>query len=678
LDPTKKILSNMKKLYTLAVGALIGASAVAQTPQETNLPKHKTQKATQQEVEQSNRLGDDQQRPYDPSRDTDLFYEDFANGFDGNNGVGAWTISDIGTGDDVWMVADANSPAGEFSTNIDPLDSETADNGWVIFDADFYNTPISGGVEDLTGTLTSPEMDFSGTESVKIAWDQYFRYCCFSPSPLTVEVSTDGGTSWSVFPAHGDFLENANEASPNPFPTQVDVSCAAAGESSVIVRFGYDTAGETGYSHYFWGIDDVRIFETDVVNDLRVAQVTNGDVLNIYEFWVTPMEQAIPASDGGLVVGTMYQNYGTGDQENSVFTIDILDSDGNNVHNVSAEAFLIPAFANDPTCPNTPTDTLYIETGWEPSEAGEYTVRTTIASDATEEMPEDNTMEKTIEYTANPGIYGHDYVPLLDAETGVTDSEDSPGDYEPEGWGNAFTFVNDDITVWGTSIRFGASTDENAFFNAQLLQFDPAEGVNGANVVPVATTAGVVQSSMIPTGLASSTPTWILFEDETSDIIAGEFYYMGVSNNQPSAEALTFYGMTNSDSDFSSGAIDQSGAGDFIWFLSRTFTPAIRLITDEFVSVDEVSTQNGFHMGQNHPNPAVESTRIPFNLDQASEVRFEVYDIAGKLVRTINKGQVAAGNQFIQMEVNDLDAGIFSYTMIVDGKFTSTKKMVIQ
>ncbi|MFZ6050376.1 T9SS type A sorting domain-containing protein [Halocola ammonii] len=669
----------MKKLYTLAVGALIGAGAIAQTPQDTNLPKHKTQKATQQEVEMSNRLGDEAQRPFDSSRDTELFYEDFANGFDGNNEFGAWSISDIGTGEmDVWQVADENSPAGEFSTNIGPLESETADNGWVIFDADFYNTPVADGVEDLTGTLTSPEMDLSGTESVKIAWDQYFRYCCFSPSPLTVEVSTDGGSTWSVFPAHGDFLENANEASPNPFPTQVDISCAAAGESSVIIRFGYDTAGNTGYSHYYWGIDDVRIFETDVVNDLRVTQVTNGDVLNIYEYWITPLDQAIPVEDGGLYVGTMYQNYGQGDQENSVFTIEILNEGGDVIHTASAEPFLIPSFANDPTCPNTPTDTIYIETGWVPTEAGEYTVRTTVESDATDEMPEDNTMEKTIEYTTNPGIMGHDYVPLLDNETTMREFEDDPSLWEPEGWGNAFTFVNENTTVWGASVRFGETTDPEAFYNIQLIQFDPAEGVNGAGAQPVATTAGIVEDFMIPTSLEMSEPTWLLFEDENSDIFTGEFYYLGVFNNQPAAEALTFYGMSNSDSDFSSGAIDQSGAGDFIWFLSRTFTPAIRLITDEFVSVDEVSTQNGFHMGQNHPNPAVETTKIPFNLDQASEVRFEVYDITGKLVKTIDEGQVAAGNQFIQMDVNGLDAGIYSYTMIVDGKFTSTKKMVIQ
>ena len=75
-----------------------------------------------------------------------LFYEDFANGFDGNNGVGAWTAEDTGEGQ-IWQHVDlagngfyvdgtasgVQPPAGEFSTNIGPLNSTTAANGWMIF-----------------------------------------------------------------------------------------------------------------------------------------------------------------------------------------------------------------------------------------------------------------------------------------------------------------------------------------------------------------------------------------------------------------------------------------------------------------------------------------------------------------------------------------------------------------
>lgn len=50
---------------------------------------------------------------------------------------------------------DANSPAGEFSSNLNAMASPSAANGWVIFDGDLFNTPISDGVEDVTGSTRS-------------------------------------------------------------------------------------------------------------------------------------------------------------------------------------------------------------------------------------------------------------------------------------------------------------------------------------------------------------------------------------------------------------------------------------------------------------------------------------------------------------------------------------------
>ena len=35
-------------------------------------------------------------------------------------------------------------PGGEYSTNIGVLESTTADNGWMIFDCDYYNTNFRG------------------------------------------------------------------------------------------------------------------------------------------------------------------------------------------------------------------------------------------------------------------------------------------------------------------------------------------------------------------------------------------------------------------------------------------------------------------------------------------------------------------------------------------------------
>ena len=43
--------------------------------------------------------------------------------------------------------------------------------------------------------------------------------------------------------------------------TGLDIGCAAAGQAAVDIRFAYrqNPIVGNGYSHYYWGIDDIRI-----------------------------------------------------------------------------------------------------------------------------------------------------------------------------------------------------------------------------------------------------------------------------------------------------------------------------------------------------------------------------------------------------------------------------------
>jgi len=332
----------MKKFY-LVLGAMLMVTAVsAQRAQKQHDFNATYEAATPEEAARAIRKGNDlkAQNLYSGERDV-FFTEDFANGLAGNNEIdGAWTIEDT-AGNTIWMVADANSPAGEFSTNIGALQSTTADNGWIIFDADAFNTPVDDGVEDTEGFLTSPMMDMSGLESVTVAWEQYFRYCCFDFAPVFLEVSNDGGASWLTFPGHGNFIESANDASANPLPTSVDISCAAAGQEEVMIRFSYlqNPLVGNGYSHYYWGIDDIVISSLEVENDLEIAQVSTGDIFNYFEYVSLPLDQASSAADGGLVSGVIYKNVGFADQTNVVITVDVLDADEAIVATVSTEPF---------------------------------------------------------------------------------------------------------------------------------------------------------------------------------------------------------------------------------------------------------------------------------------------------------------------------------------------------
>jgi len=55
----------------------------------------------------------------------------------------------------------------------------------------------------------------------------------------------------------------------------------------------------------------------------------------------------------------------------------------------------------------------------------------------------------------------------------------------------------------------------------------------------------------------------------------------------------------------------------------------------------------GKALGQNYPNPFNPMTRIDFRLDQAGSVDLSVYDVAGRKVRTLRQGSLAAGDHHV-------------------------------
>ena len=516
-----------------------------------------------------------------------LFYEDFANGFAGNNGIGAWTAEDTGGGL-IWQAVNSEGegyyangaasgvypPAGEYSTNYGSLNSTTSTNGWIVFDCDYYNTPISEGYENTEGWITSPSLDFGNVGSVSVAWDQYFRYCCYPYAPIYLLVSNDGGASWTTFDAHGTFIESANTASANPLPTAVDISCAAAYQSNVLIRFSYLQAPETGdaYSHYFWGIDDVTIYENIGSNDLAAVLLSNGDIENAFEYRVTPMEQVVSEADGGVLAGLRFKNNGTTDQLATAL-VEVLDSNGTVVSSTSESLGVVSAPANSVTCPVPSYESAYVATGWVPEVTGTYTLRATIFSDSGEDYtPEDNVISKTIVFTDYE--MGHADEDALDIELTPRDS-DFEGLFEPCGYGSYFEMQNEGSIAYGLAVRFGPNSGEGDLeFETRLYTYDGAAGLTGS---PYETTYWIYNDSWTPDNTENGEYTYLPFEDPI-ELTTENFYFAGVINEFESEAQMTVMGNADSDTDGSTGDYSQTAAGDFVWFTSQSATPAIRLV----------------------------------------------------------------------------------------------------
>ena len=677
------------KHLTLTFGALcIFACASAQRLGTLHSFEHTITAATQAEAANSLLTGE-KARLNQRGGGNILFSEDFSNGFDGINGNGAWTASD-NANDSLWIwVAPGNTgyysngdatgvshPAGEFSTNIGALDSETPGNGWMVFDCDYFNTPIEEGYQDTDGSLTSPIIDFTNDGSVILSWDQYFRYCCYPFAPVYVDVTNDGGVTWTTFDGHGSFIEAANTASANPLPTTLDISCVAAYNDSVQFRFTYTQASETGngYSHYYWGIDDIVVTSNDNADDLAMVQLTNGDIWNVWEYRVTPMEQTIPASEGGVLAGVLYRNNGTENQENVEVLVEVLNETGDEVlASVTETLSTVYSFANGLNCPANSQDTIYIETGWEPSTTGNYILRSTLISgSSTDTSPEDNTMSKVIVFSDDE--YGHDDEAVLDGEMFPRES-DLPGLWDPSGQGCFYHTVNSGSTAYGITVEFGPEC-------GLTIDGDPGELEFESRLYIYDNTVGITDSPYesafwtYDTDWSNAGPIYLEF-DYPIELDADAVYFAGVIAEYESEGGLTVWAQLNSDTDNSTGEFNVTGDGDYIWFTSQTYTPAVRLILSERVAVDELASINGIYLGQNSPNPATNTTVFNFEISQSRSIAFELRDLSGRVVTRIEEGTLGAGNHTISYDVSTLSSGLYTYTLIADG-VSMTKKMVVR
>lgn len=90
-----------------------------------------------------------------------------------------------------------------------------------------------------------------------------------------------------------------------------------------------------------------------------------------------------------------------------------------------------------------------------------------------------------------------------------------------------------------------------------------------------------------------------------------------------------------------------------------------------------------FSLSQNYPNPFNPVTTIKYSLKFDSYVTLKIYDVAGRLVRTILDGIVQNGNKSINFDGKDLASGVYFYNLIAtyrDGvikTFNESSKMVL-
>ncbi len=103
-------------------------------------------------------------------------------------------------------------------------------------------------------------------------------------------------------------------------------------------------------------------------------------------------------------------------------------------------------------------------------------------------------------------------------------------------------------------------------------------------------------------------------------------------------------------------------------------TEGSSLISD----VKKISAEipNSVSLKQNYPNPFNPSTKIQFTINKSSEISLKVFDINGREITELIKGNYSVGTYETELDANkySLSSGIYFYTLSTNG-YSETRKL---
>lgn len=90
------------------------------------------------------------------------------------------------------------------------------------------------------------------------------------------------------------------------------------------------------------------------------------------------------------------------------------------------------------------------------------------------------------------------------------------------------------------------------------------------------------------------------------------------------------------------------------------------------------SPSNNYALGQNFPNPFNPTTQIKFEVSDAKFVSLRLYDMVGRLVRTLIEKEMAEGSYQVTLDAGGLASGVYLYTMRAGTFFAARRCLVLK
>lgn len=558
-----------------------------------------------------------------------------------------WNISNNTSDLQDWVITNVSNTTAGYNTGTwtEAAITVSNENGYAMFDSDAVGT--NGGTQDAFIT-TATAINLSSYPNVVLEFAQRLRI--WQTTQTIVEISNDGGTTWSQFPI------NVGRPVSVPYEEIVSVNItndlisglpAAGGQANVLVRFRY-----MGSWDYAWMVDDVKIIDQpadDIKNSYAyIAGVNNEGI----EYGRTPLDQV----DDSYEVGGDVVNFGVNDQNNVQVAADFGSFTSN---------FSLGTVISGDTVSYSNVETPALAVG---TYNGTYTVTSTAETAGANFA--NNTSLRNFAITDN--LYSQDGIGIHPAANQQLSSFGSESFGEP-----ADTYL-------ATMYHLRAATNLVSGFEIAIT----SSTVAGAEVqISIVDTATFLADGLAPVGdLNGNTAESDIFEVVQGHIDAG---IIAVAFPQPiSLPAGAYYAVVRPMNTSGSSPIrvfdDQSVPQP--WYASMVNIPdptatsysngnafAIRLKMGDQSSVNEIE---GLSSVAVYPNPATASTNVAIELTNESEVAITVTDLSGKVVYSNALGTVN-GTQNVTINTDAISSGAYMVNVSVNGT-VSTQKLIVR
>jgi hypothetical protein len=522
-----------------------------------------------------------------------------------------WVVDNTAVTGTGWVIG-STAPAGPFSGGMGVIAS-TSGGDFALFDAD--GSPGVGYIQ-----MANP-IDLSAYSNVALEFESYYRnFTGFA----SFEVSLDGSTWSNSFPVHSSLP--LNESTANPQVVSVNISGVVANQSTVWVRFKYESTDD-----YAWMIDDVKFVE-GYDDELILEDLYMSAGVEALDYYRIPTDQLQSFTYGARAV-----NGGLNNQVNTAFNV-VVNDGSTDIYDETSTPVTVNAFTSD---------SLEITQPFTAPGNGTYTTTFDLYSDATDQNIQNNS--KILEPIEVGGdVYARDNGTVSGSvgHLGSNPVETLMGQY--------FEFPSDffvgqvEVGIANSSAAGGEIYVELRKLNAAGDAFDFVAGSD-----PYIIQAGDVGNN-IRLNIAGG--GYLLQAGDVVEVLAGHY-------GSPDVRVTTA----------------QIGIGAVI------YNEGQRSAQNSLFHVRPIKGNAGLEnenakdlLGINvYPNPVDDNFTLSYNLTAASDIQVEIRDVTGKVVFTSNESDVKQGNHTIDFKATNFTSGVY-FAVVKSEKNLTQRKFIVK